>query len=136
MSEERKPEKQDEKDEKGAEKWARDPVSAFVWALILIWAGVVFLLVNAAGEGETILGMDDTNAWAVIMTGAGVFIWLGVLIRIVMPAHRRPLGGGIILGTIFLIVGVGALVDVELWPLIIIAIGISVLLGYFSPKGT
>ncbi len=143
MSEERGHEKQDEKrdDEKGAEKWARDPVSAFVWALILIWAGVVFLLVNATGEGEQILGMDinDSNAWAVIMAGAGVLIWLGVLVRVVMPAHRRPLGGSIILGTIFLIVGGGELLqdeDVELWPLIIIAVGVSMLFGFFRPKRT
>ena len=144
MSEERRHEKQDEKrdDEKGAEKWARDPVGAAVWALILIWAGVAFLLVNAAGEGGvTILSMDidDTNVWALIMAGAGVLIWLGVLVRVVMPAHRRPLGGSIILGTIFLIVGGGELIpdeDVELWPLIIIAVGVSMLFGFFRPRRT
>ncbi len=137
MSEERKPEKQDEKQEEktgGGEKWARDPVSAFIWALIIIWVGVVFLLVNSAAEGETILGMDDSNAWAGIMIGAGVLIWFGILIRLVMPAHRRPIGGNIVLGTILVIVGAGEFIkdeDLELWPLIIIAVGISMLFGFF-----
>ena len=52
MSEPRRDEKnQDEKSEKGRddswdEKWRRDPVEAAVWAFVLIWAGIVWLLSN------------------------------------------------------------------------------------------
>lgn len=141
MSEESEREERGEKEEKGradfsgekwSEKWTRDPVDAFTWALIIIWAGVAFLLVNLADNGEAILGMDSENVWAYILAGAGVFIWLNILLRVVNPAYRQPLGGRIILGTILIVVGVGEVLDVELWALIIIAIGISMLLGYFS----
>jgi hypothetical protein len=135
----------EEKDEKGrtddfsgekwSEKWSRDPVDTFTWALIIIWAGVAFLLVNLAKDGDTILGMDEGNVWAWIMAGAGVFVWLNIILRTVNPAYRQPLGGRIILGTILIVIGVGSAIDVDLWPLIIVAVGVAMLLGYFRrPK--
>jgi hypothetical protein len=52
-----------------------------------------------------------------------------------MPAYRRPVGGRLILGTILVIIGIGGVIDVSLWPLILVAIGVSMLLGYFmSPR--
>ena len=40
-------EKFDEKErEKSEEKWHRDPLSAIIWALIFIWAGLVLLASN------------------------------------------------------------------------------------------
>jgi len=118
--------------EKWSEKWTRDPLGTFIWALILIWAGVAFLLVNLAGDDGSFLGMEEGNVWAWILAGAGVLIWIEVLVRVVMPAYRRPIGGRIILGTILVMVGVGEVANVELWPLIIIAIGVALLLGYFG----
>jgi hypothetical protein len=118
--------------EKWSEKWSRDPLGTFIWALILIWAGVAFLLVNLSGDDGSFLGMDSGNVWAWILAGAGVLIWIEVLVRVAMPAYRRPIGGRIILGTILVMIGVGEVADVELWPLIIIAIGIALLLGYFG----
>lgn len=125
-------EEKDRDDEKWSEKWSRDPLGTFIWALIIIWAGVAFLLVNLGKEGEEILGMTDENVWAWILAGAGVLIWIEVVARLTMPAYRRPVGGRIILGTILVMFGVGEVFDVELWPLIIIAIGVGLLLGYFG----
>ena len=134
----------EEKDEKGrddfsgekwSEKWSRDPIDTFTWALIIIWAGVAFLLVNLAEDGEAFLGMDDGNVWAWIMAGAGVFIWLNIVLRLVNPAYRQPIGGRVILGTILIVIGAGSAIDVELWPLVIVAVGVAMLLGYFRrPK--
>ena len=134
----------EEKDEKGrddfsgekwSEKWSRDPVDTFTWALLIIWAGVAFLLVNLAADGEAFLGMDEGNVWAWIMTGGGVLVWLNIGLRLLNPAYRQPLGGKIILGTILIVIGVGSVIDVELWPLVIVAVGIAMLLGYFRrPK--
>jgi hypothetical protein len=39
-------EKYEKEDEKNREKRDRDPLSTLAWALILIWAGVVFLASN------------------------------------------------------------------------------------------
>jgi hypothetical protein len=140
MSDEQERQEKEEKEEKErdewggekwGEKWSRDPLGTFTWALIIIWAGVVLLLVNLSADGEAILGLDSGNFWAWILTGAGVLIWLEILVRVAMPAYRQPLGGRIILGTIFIMVGASEVVDVELWPLVIIAIGVALLLGYF-----
>lgn len=137
MSDEKERNEKEEKDrgdfsgEKWSEKWSRDPVDTFTWALFIIWAGVAFLLVNLGEDGETVLGMDSGNVWAWILAGGGVLMWLNVLLRTVNPAYRAPLGGKIILGTVLIVIGVGGVIDVELWPLIIIAIGVSLLLGYF-----
>lgn len=139
MSNEKERSEKEEKDDSqwggekwGGEKWASDPLGRVIFALIIIWAGVAFLLMNLTGDGEAFLGIDDENVWAVVLAGAGVIIWFEVLLRVAMPAHRRPLGGRIILGTILVVIGVGGAFDVELWPLIIIAVGAAMLLGYFT----
>jgi len=142
MSDDKQRNEKEEKDEKGdeewggekwsGEKWAGDPLGRITFALIVIWAGVAFLLSNLGDDGQTVLGIDWTNVWAWIFTGAGVLIWLEVLLRVFVPAYRRPLGGRLILGTFFVILGVGWQFDVNLWPLLIIAIGVAMLLGYFA----
>ena len=140
MSDDRERNEKDEKDEKGddewggekwgGEKWASDPLGRITFALIVIWAGIVLLASNMAKD-QTFLGVDLGNPWAWIFTGAGVLIWIEVLVRLVLPEYRRPMGGRLILGTVFVIIGIGWLVEVSLWPLLIIAIGFSMLLGYF-----
>jgi hypothetical protein len=144
MSDERERQEKDEKDEKdegrwdnekwSGEKWASDPLGRITLALIVIWAGLVLLVSNLT-EDQMLLGVDWSNAWAWIFTGAGVLVWIEVLLRLVMPAYRRPVGGRLILGTFLVIIGVGSMVDVSLWPLLLIAVGVALLLGYLTgPK--
>jgi hypothetical protein len=134
--ERREKDEKDEKDDGGekwsGEKWAQDPLGRIIFALIIMWAGAVFLAMNLGSDGEEFLGLREENVWAAIMAGAGVIVWLGVLLRVAMPAYRRPLGGSIFLGTVLVVIGLGGLTDVELWPLIFIAIGVAMLLGYFT----
>ena len=62
MSDEMERNEKEEKDEKGdaeaggekwgGEKWASDPLGRVTFALIIILAGVVFLLMNLGGDGE------------------------------------------------------------------------------------
>jgi hypothetical protein len=132
MPSEKELEKREEKEEKDGD-WSSDSLSSTVWALIIIWAGVVFLL-NSLGDDGGLLGMSWDNSWAWIMTGVGALIFFEVVVRLVMPAYRRPVGGRVILATIFFIGGASNLVDVDLWPLVLIAIGVVMLLGYFKPK--
>ena len=131
MSERRSDEKE-EKQEKGNgeswdEKWRRDPVDAAVWAFILIWAGLVWLLSNT-GFWENLLG-EGVEAWSIGFLGAGLIILLGVVFRLLVPAYRRPVTGGLILGVVFIGIGLGELTSwVVVGPLILLAIGVGILL--------
>jgi hypothetical protein len=142
-------EKREEKSpqEKSAEeKWQRDPLSAIVWALILIWAGLVFLADNLGvldsiqTSGGIIPGVDievDLGAWAIVLTGAGVIVLLEALVRLLVPAYRRPVGGTIIFGFILIGIGLGNLFDWSLiFPLILIGLGISIILRGFTHSRT
>jgi energy-converting hydrogenase Eha subunit E len=127
-----KPEKG--RDESWDEKWRRDPVEAAVWAFVLIWAGVAWLLSNY-GFWDPFLKQDD-QWWAIIVFGAGVIILLGVLVRLVVPAYRRPIVGSLIFGLILLGVGLGGMTEnwVAIGPLVLIGIGIAGLAAYFSRR--
>jgi len=130
MSERPRDEKE-EKDEKGREeswdeKWRRDPLTAVGWALLLIWAGLVLIADNLDLFGTR------WDAWPVIFIGAGVIVLLGVLIRLLVPAYRRPVTGSIIFGFILLGIGLGELTRWDVvGALVLIAIGVSILLSRF-----
>jgi Na+/melibiose symporter-like transporter len=124
-------EKQDEKDEKGrGEKWRNDPLSAVIWALILIWAGLVFLAQTLGWLSR----FELDNTWGLIFIGAGLIVWLEVLIRLVLPQYRRPVVGTFIFGIVLLGIGVGITFGTtpQMWSvifaLVIIAVGVSILL--------
>jgi hypothetical protein len=137
MTEPRRDEKnQDEKNEKGRddswdEKWRRDPVEAAVWAFVLIWAGIVWLLSNT-GTLENIFG-EKVEWWAVGFLGAGLIVLLGVGARLVVPAWRRPVIGSLILGLIFIGIALGQITGgwVVVGPLVLIGIGIAGLAAFF-----
>ena len=139
MSEPRRDEKyQDEKgrgekeekgrDESWDEKWRRDPVEAALWAFVLIWFGLVWLVSNIG-----VLG-DGIEWWSLGFLGAGLIILLGAVVRLLVPAYRRPVTGNIILGLIFVGIGLGQLIE-EGWevigPLVLIGIGIAGLAAFF-----
>jgi hypothetical protein len=126
----------DEKNEKGEgeswdEKWRRDPVEAAVWAIVLIWAGIAWLLSNT-GFWDSLLG-EGQDVWPIVFLGAGLIVLLGVLLRLVVPAYRRPITGSLIFGMILLGIGLGGITDgwVIIGPLILIAIGIGGFAAYF-----
>jgi hypothetical protein len=134
MSERPRNEKE-EKDEKNGgdswdEKWRRDPLNAAWWALVLIWAGLVLIADNMGMLNN--LGIGG-KALAIGFLGAGILALLLVLIRLFVPAYRRPVTGSIILGFILLGVGLGELS--ESWDvvgaLVLIAIGVSIFISRF-----
>ena len=133
MSEQPRNEK-DEKNEKDRgdsweEKYRRDPFSAAGWALLFIWAGLVLLAENMGILDNLRIGLE---AWSVIFIGAGIIVLLGVLLRLFVPAYRRPVGGSIVFGFILLGIGLGEVVGwIAIWPLILIGIGVSWLLRMF-----
>jgi hypothetical protein len=125
-----KQEKEDEKNEKGRgeknwdEKWRRDPLNAAVWALILIWGGLVLLATNV-GILDWIPFLD---AWPLFFAGAGGILILEVIFRLLVPAYRGPVGGTLILGLVFLGIGLGGLINWNLiWAFVLIGLGIALL---------
>jgi hypothetical protein len=131
--EEEKHEKDEEKEEKSwDEKWRRDPLGAAVWAAILIWAGLVLLGENMGLlAGRRILDAR-LEAWPIIFIGAGLIVLLEVVIRLLLPSYRRPVGGTLVLAVVLVGVGLGNLFGwTVVWPVILIAIGVSLLLRGF-----
>ena len=136
---EKEMEKREEKspEEKGwNEKYQRDPLGTVVWGAILIWAGLV-LLGSTTGFLSNFLGrLSDTpgwqtlgqigSAWGLICIGAAVIILGEIVVRLLVPAYRRPILGSLIVAMIFLGIGLGNLWDWNVaWALILIILGIS-----------
>ncbi len=130
-----KEEKRHEKEEKGRS----DPLSTLTWGAIIIWAGIVLLADNlgwlawlrrADVNIPGLSALARIEAWSVIFVGAGVIILVEAAIRYVMPTYRRGAWGNVILGFIFIGIGLGSWVGWNfVWPLILIAIGVAILLG-------
>ncbi len=152
MSKHEQDEKKQEKDEKELnkheeksmdEKGRSDPLGSIVWALILIWAGVVFLAnnlgwldsisvyLNRLGIATAELPFDtpimQLEAWSLFFIGAGALLLGEVIIRLLMPAYRRPVLGAAILSIVFFGLGLGTWNLI--WPLILIVVGLAIVLG-------
>jgi hypothetical protein len=130
--EEKFDEKRREKDEKSLEeKWRDDPLGTAVWALILIWAGLALLL-----DSMGVLDDSSINGWQLAFTGAGVILLLEALLRLIVPSYRQPVIGTVILGVVFLAIGLGELINLGvILALAVILIGLSLLLRGFRGRG-
>ncbi len=94
------------------------------------------LLVNMGILGsENILGYR-VEAWSIGFLGAGVIVLIEVVIRLLVPTYRRNVGGTFIFAVVLLAVGLGEIVSWSVvGPLILIALGVSVLLGGLFRRG-
>lgn len=127
-----KDEKHDEKEEKGREeKWRRDPVAGVTWAAVLIWIGLVLL----AGNLKLVSGFGWWNTWAVCFAGAGVIVLIQAIARLAMPEYRWGVIGSLVLGFIFLGIGLGWIIGWGIfWPLLLIALGLLILWRAFARR--
>ena len=84
------------------EKWRRDPVNVISWLAIVIWAGLGLLAEITHWGPDTFYWW---STWAVIMAGAGAILILAAFARLLMPEHRHPIIGNLVMGFVFLSVG-------------------------------
>jgi hypothetical protein len=142
--EEKEEEKTHEKEqEKVDEKGGSDPLNAVVFALILIWAGVILLahnfgfleafedLVSRIPAGRLDLPWEEISffsltAWRLFFLGAGLIVIAEIAIRLAVPQYRRRVFGSVIGAVILIATGLGGWNLI--WPLLLIAIGGSILL--------
>jgi hypothetical protein len=128
------------------EKYRRDPLSPIIWGLILLWAGFVLLLSNM-GMLDSLLRQTNitltwarhlSQAWPLVMLGAGVILLVEVVIRLVAPIYRRSVIGTVILAILFIGIGLGDLVSWNLlWPLLLIGLGLIIVArGLLRSKGS
>lgn len=126
-------EKQHEKEEKPrdmAEKWRQDPLSAVVWAAVLIVGGFVLILDNLG------VPIFRGNGWSIALVCAGVIVALEAVVRILMPEYRRPVRGTLILAAVLAGLGLSGWIGWGVtWALIIIALGVSILWGGLRRRG-
>jgi hypothetical protein len=146
---EEKNEKELEKREEKSpdEKYRRDPLGSIIWACILIWAGMVLLL-NQLGYLDQIKDLIysnqapwalsfqiDFSVWGLIFLGAGVILLFEVLLRLFIPAYRKPVTGTIILAFVFIGIGLGNVLRWEfILALVLIAVGLSIIVGSITRR--
>ena len=108
--------------------WRKDRLDAVGWAAIFIWGALVIL----AGTTGFSAKFSGWNGWAVFFIGAGAIVLLETAIRLVIPEYRKEVLVGVIFGCILLAIGLG---DWGwFWPLVLIAIGVSILVKAFSRR--
>ncbi|MHB0876901.1 MAG: hypothetical protein ACYC5O_12755 [Anaerolineae bacterium] len=125
----------DEKDRREArekeEKGPSDRLSSAAWAMILIFAGAVLLAVTT----NAFPWLDWENAWGLILMGAGVAVGLEVVLRLLIPEYRRPVSGQIVLAVVLFLVGLGGITGWEnIWPIFLIGLGVSILIGALTRR--
>jgi len=110
----------DEKGGKGLEeKYRRDPFTAVLFGLILILAGVLWLLSSQNY-------ITEWGYWFLI--GLGSILIIERLARYTSPAYRRPMFGRVLIGLILICIGTALAYDMTTWwPLIVIIAGAGII---------
>jgi hypothetical protein len=113
-------------EEKQEKEQPRDPLSSVLWALFLIIAGVILL-----AESQGWITWDQFGGlWNLFFFGIGVLLLLEAVLRLMLPAYRRPILGQVIAGIVLLAIGLGGMTGFQLTgPVILIGIGLAILLG-------
>jgi hypothetical protein len=124
-------EKTEEKGKGPDEKYQKNPVGFMMFAVLLFWVGIYFLLKNRHI-------IDDTDrGWALLVWGVAVLSFVEIVIRLAVPRFRQNVAGTFVWAAIWTGVGAG------LWsggdwdiigPLVLIAIAVALVVGRLLPR--
>ena len=149
---EEKHEKEVEKrEEKLEEKWRRDPLGSITGAFILIWIGVLLLAQNMGFLSSLTTILDNLGVPApgmalewipfvsargvqLFLFGAGAIVVVEIILRLLIPKFRRGIFGSLIGAVVCFSLGLGNWEVI--WPLVIIAVGLSILVGALTRRRT
>lgn len=107
-------------EQKYSERKERRRLEGLWWAVVLIWAGLVFL----ADSMGLVPQIGDADAWSWIFLGAGMLGILGSLYRLTSANVPNPNTWDWIWGSFCIIIGLGGFTTLNIaWPLILILVG-------------
>lgn len=110
-----------------------DRLSSLTWALIFIWAGLVFLannlgLLDQLRAQEFQIGtiiIDEVRSWSVIFLGVGVIVFIEALMRTFSSTYHSS-SGNFFLAAIFIGIGLSGFIGWQIvWPFILIGLGLA-----------
>jgi hypothetical protein len=112
----------------------RVSLDTLVWALILIWVGALLLAANFGLLDWFEFEAFDlawrlpfgNDVWSLIFLGIALLVGAEILVRLLVPSHRRNVLGYVILVIVFASLGLG--LTEMMWPMILVAVGIALLL--------
>jgi len=106
-------------------------LDAIFWGAVLVWAGLVF-----GGEAMGMLPQfGSADPWSWIFLGAGVLSLALNFFSQSSDAYEDPSTSDWVWGGIFLIIGVGGFIKIDIsWPLIIILVGAVMLVNAFISR--
>jgi hypothetical protein len=118
-------------EQKYSERKERKRLEGLWWAVVLIWAGLVF--------GADSMGLSpqigEADAWSWIFLGAGALGLLGALYRVTSPSVPNPTTWDWVWASFCLIIGLGDLTTLNIsWPLILILVGAAILVNGLSRR--
>jgi len=125
---EKQQEKTEEKqDESWQEKTRRDPLAGIIWPVILIWLGVA-MMIDRFGLLASIPVLADLSFWALFSFGAGVILLGEVVVRLLVPEYRQPVGGTIFFAVLLMASGISQTVGWSVFgPIALIGLGLILL---------
>lgn len=103
-----------------SEREERSRVKGIYWAVVLIWAGLVF---SASGLGF-LPEIGNVDAWAYVIFGGGLFGTLMNVFYVSSTDTPNPKSWDWIWSGFWLVVGLGEFFDIKMfWPMALIIIG-------------
>jgi hypothetical protein len=106
------------------------------WAIVLIWTGTVLLAGNLGYLDRFAPSVGGVwwnwpflpEVWRIVLLGAAALAGIEILVRLFVRRYRRNVLGYVVLVIVLVSLGVGR--TEIMWPLILVAVGASILTGH------